>query len=116
MPLDSNSFNKLRVNVSPEAASKWAQRRDIPIAILAWIAVGVVVLWVASYVIRTLLVLTVAMLLAFALLPAVKLLERARVPRVIAIVIVYLVVLSGIGLLLYLVATTTIDQIAALAK
>src|SRR5207244_1162706 len=49
-------------------------------------------------------------------LPAVKLLERARVPRVIAIVIVYLVVLSGIGLLLYLVATTTIDQIAALAK
>src|SRR5690242_4148158 len=109
MPLDSNSLNKIRVNVAPEVASKWAQRRDIPIAILAWIALGLVVLWAMGWVSRTLLVVTVATLLAFALAPAVKLLSR-YIPRVIAILVVYLIVLSGISLLLYFIASTTIGQ------
>jgi predicted PurR-regulated permease PerM len=115
MPLDSNSLNKFRVNVSPEVASKWAQRRDIPIAILAWIGLGLVVLWALGWVSRTLLVVTVATLLAFALAPAVKLLSR-YIPRVIAILIVYLIVLSGISLLLYFIASTTIGQVSQLAK
>lgn len=115
MPLDSNSINKLRVNVAPEVASKWAQRRDIPIAILAWIGLGIVVLWALGWVIRTLLVIIVATLLAFALAPAIKLLSRF-IPRIIAILIVYLVVLGAISLLLYFVATTAIDQISTLAK
>lgn len=115
MPLDSNSLNKFRVNVAPEVASKWAQRRDIPIAILAWIGLGIVVLWALGWVVRTLLVITVAILLAFALAPAVKFLSRF-IPRIIAILIVYLVVLSAISLLLYFVANTAIDQIGTLAK
>ena len=115
MPLDSNSINKLRVNVAPEVASKWAQRRDIPIAILAWIGLGIVVLWALGWVIRTILVIVVATLLAFALAPAVKLLSRF-IPRILAILIVYLVVLGAISLLLYFVATTAIDQVSTLAK
>ncbi|HJT59708.1 MAG TPA: AI-2E family transporter [Ktedonobacteraceae bacterium] len=115
MPLDSNSINKFRVNVAPEVASKWAQRRDIPIAILAWIGLGIVVLWALGWVIRTILVIVVATLLAFALAPAVKLLSRF-IPRIIAILIVYLVVLGAISLLLYFVATTAIDQVSTLAK
>ena len=115
MPLDSNSLNKFRVNVAPEVASKWAQRRDIPIAILAWIALGFVILWALGWIGRTLIVVIVATLLAFALAPAVKLLSRF-VPRVIAILVVYLVVLSAISLLLYFVASTTIDQVSTLAK
>jgi predicted PurR-regulated permease PerM len=115
MPLDSNSLNKFRVNVAPEVASKWAQRRDIPIAILAWIALGLVILWALGWIGRTLIVVIVATLLAFALSPAVKLLSRF-VPRVIAILVVYLVVLSAISLLLYFVASTTIDQVSTLAK
>src|SRR5258707_361233 len=115
MPLDSNSLNKFRVNVAPEVASKWAQRRDIPIAILAWIALGFVILWALGWIGRTLIVVIVATLLAFALAPAVKLLSRL-VPRVIAILVVYLVVLSAISLLLYFVASTTIDQVSTLAK
>ena len=111
MPLDSTSLNKLRVNVSPEVASKWAQRRDIPIAILAWIALGLVILWALGWISRTLLVVIVATLLAFALAPAVKLLSRF-IPRIIAILVVYLVVLSAISLLLYFVASTTIEQVS----
>lgn len=115
MPLEKNRLNKLRVNVSPEAVSKWAERRDIPIAILAWTALGVATLWAAGYVIRTLLIVIVAALLAYALMPAVKLLERVM-PRVLAILIVYLVVLSSISVLLYFVVRTAIDQIALLVE
>jgi len=72
MPLENNGLNKFRVNVTPENVSKWARRRDIPIAILAWIVLGVVILWAVGHIARSLLVLTVAALLAFALVPAVK--------------------------------------------
>jgi len=115
MPLDRNSLNKFRVNVSPEAASKWTQRRDIPIAILAWIVLGVVILWATGYIIRTLLVIIVAALLAYALAPGVKLLNRFM-PRIVAIIFVYLVVLSCLSLLLYFVINTTILQVTSLVN
>jgi predicted PurR-regulated permease PerM len=115
MPLDNNSLNRFRVNVSSDDASKWARRRDIPIAILAWIALGVTILWAASHFTRSLLVLTVAALLAFALMPAVRLLERVM-PRFLAIIIVYLVVLSGLSLLIYFIVNTTITQIISFAQ
>src|SRR2546425_5642627 len=115
MPLDNNSLNRFRVNVSSDDASRWARRRDIPIAILAWIALGVTILWAASHFTRSLLVLTVAALLAFALMPAVRLLERVM-PRFLAIIIVYLVVLSGLSLLIYFIVNTTITQIISFAQ
>lgn len=73
-----------------------------------------VILWAIGHIARSLLVLTVAALLAFALIPAIKKLERVM-PRAAAIIIVYLVVLSGLSLLLYLIVNTTISQITALA-
>lgn len=114
MPLENNGLNKFRVNVTSDNASKWARRRDIPIAILAWIALGMVILWAVGHIARSLLVFTVAALLAFALVPGVKFLARV-VPRVVAIIVIYLVVLSAFGLLLYLIVNTTIGQVASLA-
>lgn len=93
---------------------KWAIRRDIPIALLAWIALVAVVIWAASHIARTLLVLAIAALLAFALAPAVKLLQRIM-PRFVAILIVYLIVLSGISVLCYMIVNATIEQIYALS-
>lgn len=115
MPLEKNSLNRLRVTASPQRAirSKWAERRDIPIAILAWIALGLFTLWAASFITRTLLVIIVAALLAYALAPAVRLLSRIM-PRVVAILIVYLFVLGGISLLLYFIINTTIQEVSAL--
>ena len=49
----------------------WTRLRDVPLAILAWILVIAIVLWAASHVISTLLVLVIAALLAFALTPLV---------------------------------------------
>jgi predicted PurR-regulated permease PerM len=110
---DSRGLNRLRVNVSPEAASKWTRRRDIPIAILAWFAVVVVILWAAGHVAQSILIFTIASFLAFALVPAVKLFQR-WLPRPVAIVIVYLVFFVGLGLLLYFVISTAVQQVAQL--
>jgi predicted PurR-regulated permease PerM len=113
--INSNRFHTSRSDREQQNATKWARRRDIPIAILAWLGLGGVILWLAGYIARSLLVVTVAALLAFALTPAVKLLRRVM-PRVLAVIIVYLVVLSGISLLLYAIVNTTIDQVSSLAE
>src|SRR5215470_13148026 len=88
---------------TPEA--KWARRRDVPIAILAWTAVVAVILWAAGHIIRALLLLAIAALLAYALAPAVKLLQRFM-PRALAVFIVYIIVLSGLSFLFYQVVST----------
>jgi len=61
-----------------------------------------------------LLILAIAALLAYALVPAVKLLERV-VPRFLAMLIVYLIVLSALSLLLYSIARTAIHQAVELS-
>ncbi|HLI89290.1 MAG TPA: hypothetical protein VKV37_11425, partial [Ktedonobacteraceae bacterium] len=76
-------------------AAKWARRRDIPIAILAWAGVVYLILLIAQHVAKTLLMVIIAALLAFALAPAVTWLERF-VPRVLAILFVYLIALVGL--------------------
>src|SRR5947209_9887240 len=91
----------------PEA--KWARRRDIPLAILAWTAVVAVILWGAAHIIRALLLLAIAGLLAYALVPAVRLLQRIM-PRTIAILIGYIIVLGGVSLLWYQIVRTAVDQ------
>ena len=111
--MNSNRFHTSRSEREIQHATKWARRRDIPIAILAWLVLAGLIIWASGYIIRSLLAVTVAALLAFALTPAVKFLQRF-VPRILAVVIVYLVVLSGISFLLYEIVSTTIGQVSTL--
>ncbi|HEY0754745.1 MAG TPA: AI-2E family transporter [Ktedonobacteraceae bacterium] len=94
--------------------AKWIRRCGLPLAILAWTAVALLVLWLAGHIIQTLLLLTIAALLAYALAPVVKILERVM-PRFLAILIVYLVILGALGALLYLIVSTAIVQFSSLA-
>ncbi|MGH2478229.1 MAG: AI-2E family transporter [Ktedonobacteraceae bacterium] len=112
--MNSNRYHSSRAEREAQHATKWARRRDIPIAILAWLVLSGLLFWAAGYVVRSILVVIVAALLAFALTPAVKLLQRFM-PRILAVFIVYLVVLGGISLVLYEIVSTTIGQISALA-
>ncbi|MBA2682059.1 MAG: AI-2E family transporter [Ktedonobacteraceae bacterium] len=105
----------LRPQQGDGVANKWARRRDIPIAILAWVAMVYVVLLGASHIIRTILLLVIASLLAYALAPGVKFLQRFM-PRFLAILIMYLVVLGVVSLLLYFITRTAIDQVASLSR
>ena len=111
--MNSNRFHSSRAERDAQHAARWARRRDIPIAILAWLVLAGLIIWGSGYIVRSLLALLVAALLAFALTPGVKLLQRFM-PRFLAIIVVYLVVLSGLSFLLYEVINTSISQIAAL--
>src|SRR5947209_16956553 len=94
--------------------AKWMRRLGLPLAILAWTAVALLILWLAGHVIQALLLLTFAALLAYALAPAVKLLERVM-PRFLAILLVYLVILGALSALLYLIVRTAIVQVVSLS-
>jgi predicted PurR-regulated permease PerM len=96
-------------------ARKWARRRDIPIAILAWVALFAVIVWAAGHIVRSLLILAIAALLAFALAPIVKLLQRF-VPRLIAILLVYLIAFGGLSALVYIAINTAVHQTFALSR
>jgi predicted PurR-regulated permease PerM len=102
------------VHVQPRRAPNWERWRDIPLAILAWIALVIVILWLASHITEAILVLAIAALLAYALAPLVKFLERLM-PRALAIGVVYLAVLGGLGSLLYFAFSTAFQQFLALA-
>ena len=95
-------------------ADKWKRRRDIPIAILAWIGVIAVILWAAGHIIRSLLILAIAALLAYALSPAVKFLQRFM-PRFLAILLVYLLAFSGLSFLIFLIISNAVHQIIQLS-
>ncbi len=92
----------------------WIRRCGLPFAILAWTGVALLILWLAGHVIQTLLLLTFAALLAYALAPAVTFLARVM-PRFLAMLIVYLIVLGALSALLYLIVRTAIVQFVSLA-
>ncbi|HEV2662644.1 MAG TPA: AI-2E family transporter [Ktedonobacteraceae bacterium] len=114
-PMNTQTEDATKQAALPAAViAKWVRRCGIPLSILAWTAVVALVLWGASHIARSLLILAIAALLAFAIAPLVKLLQRVM-PRFLAVLIVYLFVLTGISLLVYLVVSTAIEQGVALA-
>jgi predicted PurR-regulated permease PerM len=94
--------------------ARWVRRVLIPLVILAWAGVALLLLWLAGHVIQTLFLLTLAALLAYALAPAVKFLQRVM-PRLLAILIVYLIVLGAFSALLYLIVSNAITQFVSLS-
>src|ERR1700737_3385678 len=113
--MDSNVRPRISRNVDPAAVTAtWVRRCGLPLAILAWAAVVLLILWLAGHIIQTLFLLIIAALLAYALAGVVKLFERAM-PRFLAILIVYLLVLGAIVALLYLVVSAAIEQFVSLS-
>jgi predicted PurR-regulated permease PerM len=94
-------------------STKWIRRVAIPLTTLAWIALVAVVLWSASHIGRSLILLAIAALLAVALAPGVKLAARV-IPRMLAIVVIYLIVLIGLGIVIYFICRTAVQQVSEL--
>jgi len=88
---------------------KWIRRAFITITILGWIALAWVGIQVASHIIQALLLLIIAALFAYALAPTVQFLERFM-PRLPAILIIYLVVMGLIIIFFYFAVVTTLQQ------
>jgi len=114
--MSSNTHLRTRSDADSTAViAKWMRRCGLPLAILAWSAVALLLLWLAGHVLQTLLLLTLAALLAYALSPAVKFLEHVM-PRFLAILMVYLIVFGALSALLYLVVRTAIVQFVSLSN
>ncbi|HJT57492.1 MAG TPA: AI-2E family transporter [Ktedonobacteraceae bacterium] len=93
----------------------WTRRLIILLTILAALALALVILWGASHITTSLLIFAVAALIAYAIVPLVKLFKRF-IARPIAILVSYLIVLIFLGLILYLIISTMITQLSGLAN
>lgn len=104
-----------QIRASSISAQRWARRRDVANAVLGWIIITGLVVWLASHVINAILMVVMAALLAYALMPAVAFLARF-VPRWLAILSVYVAVVSVLGALGYLIFSTAVEQFSTLAS
>lgn len=89
----------------------WLRRLLILLTILSAIALILVAFWGASHIIASLLIVMVAALIAYAIVPVVDLFHRVM-PRPLAILLAYLGVLIILGGVLYFVVTTALLQIS----
>jgi predicted PurR-regulated permease PerM len=93
----------------------WINARDRGLAILIWLVIFGVVFWLLSHVVTSLLLISLAGVLAYALTPAVRLLDR-WLPRSLAVILVYILALSALGVLAYFVFSTAVAQFSDFAK
>ncbi len=91
----------------------WAARRDIVLTVLGWICICSIIFLVLYYLRLPLILFMIALFLAYALAPSVRMLERF-LPRSIAIILVYLVVLTVFCFLIYFSINTAVQQFAML--
>lgn len=88
----------------------WRQTRDVLICV---ICAGIIfwALWsVLGQFVEAIIILLLSMVIAFLLIPIVNLLVRYRIPRVLASVVTYIVVLGFIGWLAYELGVSLIQQ------
>lgn len=112
-----NSRGVLRRPPRPQATASdtWAWRRDVAWAILGWGAIVAACMWLAGHVTRTLLIIAIAALLAYALAPLVGILRRVM-PRWAAITLVYVGLIVVLATVSSLIVTSLIQQVTGLAS
>lgn len=112
LKMSSNSDRPNTPSTQPLTRFVWLRRLIIALTILAWMAIGAVVLSLIGRMIGTVLLLIAAGLLAYIIYPLVLLLQRFM-SRLLAILVVYLVVLSAISILIYFMVASVIQQFSS---
>ncbi len=94
-------------------SSHWQRALYLPLIILAWLVVALLIGWLLGHVLRTLVIVVLAALLAFALSPLVNLLMR-RVSRPLAVGLAYLIgvaVILAVGAVLAIRAASQVSNL-----
>ncbi|MBA3823688.1 MAG: AI-2E family transporter [Ktedonobacterales bacterium] len=100
--------------LSPQGQSlRWGTRRDQVLVWLGYTLFLLLAFWLASHFVRALLLLGIGALLAYALYPPVRFFSRF-LPRPVALLVVYLLLVGLLGALGYLVVSTSVGQVASL--
>ncbi|GCE25318.1 AI-2E family transporter [Dictyobacter alpinus] len=95
------------------STAAWTRRFLIALTIVAWMIILMGIWLVLSRILNALIIIGISALIAYVIYPLVRLLERF-IPRPLAILLVYLGVLTMLLLLIYFVVLTAIGQLAAL--
>ena len=93
--------------------TSWQRALYLPLIILAWLAVVLVSVWLLSHITKTILVLVISGVIAYALTPLVHLLSR-WLPRGLAIALAYVLgfgIVFGLGALLVIDASGQITNL-----
>jgi predicted PurR-regulated permease PerM len=91
----------------------WLRALVLPLIALTWLAVAILAVWVLSHFTRTILIVVLATVLAFAFTPLANFFGH-RMPRALAIGLAYILGLAVVfGFGAYVVATS-VDQVTAL--
>jgi len=102
------------VPTDPEVSnSNWTRRLVIALTIVAWIAIACFVFFVIWLVGESFILVLIGGLLAYIMYPFILLFQRVM-PRPLAIVLVYLILLIALSVLVYLVGVSFVQQLAAL--
>src|SRR6266576_4231907 len=92
--------------------AKWQRRRDI---LLCIVCIGIIGWFIWNLLLglffHAILLLLLSMAVAFLITPGVNLLERNKIPRVFATVLMYIIVLAGLFLLFSALAYSFIQQV-----
>ena len=83
----------------------WLRRFLFALTILAWIAIGGVILYVLGRIITSIILLIISLLIAYILYPLVKIFERFM-PRLLAILVVFLLLLVSLAFIIFYVMFT----------
>jgi predicted PurR-regulated permease PerM len=112
MQTDSNQHNILKGN---ESLTTWLKRLVISLTFLAWIVLAAVLLWAIGQIFRAFVLLALGATIATVVYPLVGWLER-KMPRPLAVTIVYILVFGVLGGLLYYLINTIIGQVMLLIQ
>jgi len=92
--------------------ANWQRRRDI---LLSIVCIGIIIWFVwnlfVSLFIHAVLLLLLSMALAFLITPGVNFLEKNKIPRLVATIILYIVALTLLSLLFFALASSLIQQV-----
>jgi predicted PurR-regulated permease PerM len=102
-----------RTSISNKLQTKTIERRDLPLTILAWIGVLAVIFFVIQQIWHTIIILVFASVIAYLLYPLMKFLEKFM-PRFLAIVIIYILLICGFGIFVYFFVRVAILQVTML--
>lgn len=110
----SSKTDQVRTPTDPAVSpSIWMRRLLIALTIIAWVVIGCFVLFVIWLFGESFTLLLIAGLLAYIIYPFVLFFQRVM-PRPLAVIIVYFVLLFALSVLVYLVGVSFVQQLAAL--
>jgi predicted PurR-regulated permease PerM len=100
---------------APAPGRQRNRRLLILLEILAAITLALIILWGISHIITSVLVVLIAALIAYAIVPVVELFQKV-LPRALAILLAYLIVMIILGAIAYSVVNTAVFQVSTLVQ